>query len=354
MSAAMTFARLHFRRLTRADRLALVGTPIRWEAGVRNAFQVVAGKSRGDVVRSTDSPDQVGFCQSRSLPGEAAKLPLTATLSRKRVRTPRVAATATRRLVWRQPAVGRRDRERESAGDGVADRRQRTVGRPRFKVRLTASRFGRCRSAIGDSRSFPRWKPLQETEMACSGKVQSRSAWWLANVASIGLQISGISFASSSNRDGSDDFPGAIRSIPESYNRQLFAEGTGLLPVQLDSPLDESISGLLLEENSPSPVDGMLRRLSPAVLGRIKTSTSDIRFDCPSLRRPEVQRSGPLETMRRPRRPWCGKRSDEDEFCSGRSPPTKAGATGRRSPVMSWQCGRSRRPSLVPMRERTN
>ena len=56
---------------------------------------------------------------------------------------------------------------------------------------------------------------------------------------------------------------------PDNYNRQLFQDGKGLLPAQFEAPADEAVAGLLLEENSPSPVDAM-RQLSPAVLGRIK------------------------------------------------------------------------------------
>ena len=65
-------------------------------------------------------------------------------------------------------------------------------------------------------------------------------------------------------------FPGD-QLDPDNYNRQLFQDGTGVFPVQLEAPVDEPVTGLLLEENSPSAVDA-LRQLSAAVLERIKVN----------------------------------------------------------------------------------
>ena len=63
-------------------------------------------------------------------------------------------------------------------------------------------------------------------------------------------------------------FPGD-QVDPDNYNRQLFQDGAGLLPMKLEIPQDETVAGLLLEENSPSVVDA-LRQLSASVLERIK------------------------------------------------------------------------------------
>lgn len=65
-------------------------------------------------------------------------------------------------------------------------------------------------------------------------------------------------------------FPGD-QIDPESYNRQLFDSKKGILPASLEAPIDEVVTGLVLEDNSPSAVDA-LRQLSTAVLERIKIS----------------------------------------------------------------------------------
>jgi hypothetical protein len=65
-------------------------------------------------------------------------------------------------------------------------------------------------------------------------------------------------------------FPGD-QVDPDNYNRLLFQSGTGLLPMQLESPVDDVVSGISLEENTPSPVDA-LRQLSAAVLERVKVT----------------------------------------------------------------------------------
>jgi hypothetical protein len=57
---------------------------------------------------------------------------------------------------------------------------------------------------------------------------------------------------------------------PDNYNLVLQRDGIELLPAPLESISDQPVSGLLLESDSPSPLDAM-RQLNAAVLERIKT-----------------------------------------------------------------------------------
>jgi hypothetical protein len=58
---------------------------------------------------------------------------------------------------------------------------------------------------------------------------------------------------------------------PDNYNQELYRNGEGILPAALEFIADEPVTGLLLEDNSPSPIDS-LRQLNAAVLERIKTN----------------------------------------------------------------------------------
>jgi hypothetical protein len=57
---------------------------------------------------------------------------------------------------------------------------------------------------------------------------------------------------------------------PDNYNQILQRDGIELMPAQLESISDQPVSGVLLESNSPSPLDAM-RQLNASVLERIKT-----------------------------------------------------------------------------------
>ncbi len=120
--------------------------------------------------------------------------------------------------------------------------------------------------AIGESRAF-QVEILTDAEWAAAAK-SDPDLIVLANVASLTPQQAGLLRKLVEAGSGLIVFPGD-QLDPDNYNRQLYQDGAGLLPVQLEAPADEPVAGLLLEENSPSPVDA-LRQLSAAVLQRIK------------------------------------------------------------------------------------
>lgn len=57
---------------------------------------------------------------------------------------------------------------------------------------------------------------------------------------------------------------------PSSYDQLLYKDGTGLLPAALDSVVEEEISGILNEPGAPGPLDTMFQFVNPAGLERIK------------------------------------------------------------------------------------
>ncbi|HZZ28831.1 MAG TPA: BatA domain-containing protein [Pirellulales bacterium] len=58
---------------------------------------------------------------------------------------------------------------------------------------------------------------------------------------------------------------------PDNYNQLLQGEGVELLPAQLESVVEQPVTGLVLENQSPSPLDAM-RQLKPSVLEQVKTN----------------------------------------------------------------------------------
>ena len=56
---------------------------------------------------------------------------------------------------------------------------------------------------------------------------------------------------------------------PVLYNQRLYKEGSGLLPVRLEKPIDEPVTGLVVEQLDQSPLSS-LSRIAPAALARIR------------------------------------------------------------------------------------
>jgi hypothetical protein len=56
---------------------------------------------------------------------------------------------------------------------------------------------------------------------------------------------------------------------PDLYNRSLYRDGLGLLPARLDKPIDEPVTGLVIEQLDQSPLSD-LGKLLPSALARIK------------------------------------------------------------------------------------
>lgn len=246
-------------RLTRVDRLALVGTPIRWEATLRNASDSLLENLEA-TWQIDGQPNQITL--PSLTPGETVQLPLTA--------------------IFQEP--GRHHVSLKLPHDDLLGDNQRwdvvTVkenlrlmlvdGEPSADVFQGETDFlGLALSlAIGDSKAF-QVETVTETEWPVAAK-SNPDLLVLANVASIDAGQRDQLRKLVESGMGLVIFPGD-QVDPENYNRLLYADGSGLLPVQLDSQLDEVTAGILLEENSPSAVDA-LRQLSPAALGRIKIS----------------------------------------------------------------------------------
>jgi len=245
--------------LVQADRLALVGAPIRWEAMLRNSSETLL-ENMAATWLIDGRPSEVAL--PALAPGEAVVVPLTA--------------------LFQEPGlhhVSLRLPPDDLAGDNqrwdVVDVKENlhlllVDGEPSAEPFQGETDFlGLALSlAIGESRAF-HVEVMTDTEWAASARTDP-DLIVLANVASLTPAQVDLLRRQVTAGAGLVIFPGD-QVDPENYNRQLFQDGTGLLPAQLDVPSDEPVAGLLLEENSPSAVDA-LRQLSPAVLERIKVN----------------------------------------------------------------------------------
>lgn len=244
-------------QLVQADRLALVGIPIRWEATIRNGSD--ASIDTFDATWLVDGrPSEIAM--PSLAPGETAVVTLTAQfqeagLHHVSLRLPTDDLPGDNQ---RWDIVDVRDNLRMAIVDGEPST-DAFQGETDF-LALALS------LPIGESKSF-HVEIMTDTEWAASPK-SDPDLIILANVA--GLTPSQADQLKKQVEAGAGliIFPGD-QIDPDSYNRQLFQEGNGILPVQLESPVDEPVTGLLLEENSPSAVDA-LRQLSAPVLERIK------------------------------------------------------------------------------------
>ena len=246
-------------RLIQADRLALVGTPIRWEATIRNTSETPL-ESLTATWLIDGKPSEVAL--PALAPRETAVVPLTA--------------------IFQEPGlhhVSLRLPPDDLPGDNqrwdIVNVRENLYlllvdGEPSAEPFQGETDFlGLALSlAIGESRAF-QVEILTDAEWAASAK-SDPDLIVLANVASLAPAQTDRLRKLVESGAGLIIYPGD-QIDPDNYNRQLFQEGAGLLPCQLDAPSDEPVAGLLLEENSPSPVDA-LRQLSSAVLERIKVN----------------------------------------------------------------------------------
>ncbi|MBC7967025.1 MAG: BatA domain-containing protein [Fuerstia sp.] len=244
-------------RLVQADRLALVGTPIRWEATVRNASESLMENLEATWLID-GQPNQFGL--PSLAPGETAIVPLTA--------------------VFQEPGLHHVSL-RLPPDDLLGDNQRWDVVSVKENLRLllvdgepSAEMFqgetdflGLALSlAIGDSRAF-QVETMTETEWQAAAK-SAPDLIVFANVAAVDAAQRDLLRKLVEAGTGLMIFPGD-QVDPDNYNRQLFEDGSGLLPVKLEAPQDETVTGLLLEENSQSAVDA-LRQLSASVLQRIK------------------------------------------------------------------------------------
>jgi hypothetical protein len=242
-----------------ADRLALVGAPIRWEAVVRNGCETPLENLEATWLID-GRPSEVAL--PALAPGETAVVPLTALFQE-----PGLHHVSLRLPPDDLPG----DNQRWDVVD-VRDNLYLLLvdGEPSAEPFQGETDFlGLALSlAIGESKAF-QVEVITDAEWATSAKTDPDLVV-LANVAS--LTVAQVEQLRKQVEAGAGllVFPGD-QVDPENYNRVLYQDGTGLLPAQFDVPQDEPVAGLLLEENSPSAVDA-LRQLSAAVLERIKVN----------------------------------------------------------------------------------
>lgn len=244
-------------RLVQADRLALIGTPIRWEATIRNASESLMENLEAAWLID-GQPNQIAL--PSLAPGETAMVPLTAVfqepgLHHVSLRLPSDDLSGDNQR-WDVVSVKENLRLLLVDGEPSAEIFQGETDFLALALSL----------AIGDSRAF-QVEIVTETEWPGTAKA-SPDLIVFANVAGFDPSQRDLLRKLVEAGTGLMIFPGD-QVDPDNYNRYLFQDGDGLLPLKLEVPQDESVTGLLLEENSQSAVDA-LRQLSPSVLERIK------------------------------------------------------------------------------------
>jgi hypothetical protein len=99
-------------------------------------------------------------------------------------------------------------------------------------------------------------------------RLQSADVLTLANVASFSTER--ITAIEQLVKDGMGVMIFAGEQVdPVLYNQRLYRDGLGLLPARLDKPIDEPVTGLVVEQLEQSPLSS-LAKIAPAALARIK------------------------------------------------------------------------------------
>ena len=98
---------------------------------------------------------------------------------------------------------------------------------------------------IGESKAF-QVEVVTDTEWATSAK-SDPDLIVLANVATLNATHADMLRKLVEGGTGLLMFSRATSSIPTATNRSLFRDGSGILPVQLEAPTDEPVTGLILE-----------------------------------------------------------------------------------------------------------
>lgn len=244
-------------RLVQADRLALVGAPIRWEATVRNLSDAMMDNLEATWLVD-GHPNQVTIPPLS--PGETTIIPITA--------------------VFQEPGLHHVSLQLPS-DDLPGDNQRWDVvsikenlrllivdGEPSSEMFQGETDFlGLALSlAIGESRAF-QVETVLESEWTTAAK-SDPDLIVFANVASFEAAQADLLLKLAESGTGIMFFLGD-QVDPDNYNRHLALRGPGLLPAKLELPRDESVVGLALDEKTPSSVDA-LRQLNTSVLERIK------------------------------------------------------------------------------------
>jgi hypothetical protein len=246
-------------KLVQTDRLALIGTPIRWEATVRNGSDTVV-ENLAATWLIDGRPSEVAL--PTLAPGEVTSVALAALFQE----------PGLHHVALRLPADDLPGDNQRWDVVNVRDNLQLLVvdGEPSSESFQGETDFlGLALSLpVGDSKAF-QVEIVTDAEWVASARADP-DLIILANVANLAAAQTDLLRKLVDAGAGLMIFPGD-QIDPDNYNQQLFQEGRGLLPMALDAPVDEPVTGLLLEENSPSAVDA-LRQLSASVLERIKVN----------------------------------------------------------------------------------
>ena len=101
-----------------------------------------------------------------------------------------------------------------------------------------------------------------------SARLQSADVLAIANVATFSQER--IAALEQLVKDGMGVMIFAGEQVdPVLYNQRLYRDGLGLLPARLDKPVDEPVTGLIVEQLEQSPLSA-LGKIAPAALARIK------------------------------------------------------------------------------------
>ena len=226
-----------------ADRLALVGTPVRWDAVIRNSSE-----SSIDNLEATWLID--GKPNEISLPplaaGETTTVPFTALFQEPGLHhvSLRLPADDLPGDNQRWDVVHVKESLRLLLVDGEPSSEPFQSETDFLNLSLSL--------AIGVSQAF-QVEIATDSDWLLAAK-DDPDLIILANVASLDeVQADQLRKLVDAGA-GLIIFPGE-QVDPENYNRLLHQDGAGLLPAQLELVSNEPLTGLLLEENSPSAVD---------------------------------------------------------------------------------------------------
>lgn len=251
---------LSLESLQQADRLALVGTPLRFEATLVNR-----SSSNVDAAEATwiidGQPTQVTLPALAA--GESVVFPLTAVFNE-------AGPHAVSLRLPSDDLAG--DNQRWSMVDVRDNLRILLVdGEPASEPFQSETDYlGLALSlAIGESKAF-QVETAMDNEWVGQVRGSAPDMIVFANVANFDAQQAATLKAMVERGMGVVFYPGDLVD-PENYERNLFNAGQGVLPWALDTTADDQVAGLLLEDNAPSAVDAV-RQLNPAVLGRIKVN----------------------------------------------------------------------------------
>jgi hypothetical protein len=258
--------------LEQVDRLALIGTPVRFEAEIRNDSGVEqAGLEANFVIDGKPTLVRVPTLA----PNDVLKLPLLATFQ----------DAGTHHVALELPAdslVG------DNSAWAVVDVQQtidillvdgetsnEPLGSETDFLSLALSLSGEV------SESF-RVEVMTDSEWAALPTVRP-DLLVIANVAHLGPDVVDRLQQQVAEGMGLMIFVGD-QVDPDNYNQVLFRSGDGLLPAAFEGISDAEFSGLLVEAAEGSPLSA-LSQLSPAVLQRIKIrKTYDVKVaDKPDL-----------------------------------------------------------------------